>query len=242
MFDYTRAALHKIVNDLKRLLYVIEIAANVFTVAFLIYSIIAGNGHLWANIPLLVLTGGFFIFFLIITRGKYDYNDNPLLTKKVKKGVKYSKFIIKTATLGISVYGFFLLGSKATVWNAILTALMVIGWVLQVIFEVVVNVIESYKELILTGFETDIQAILKPVNSVGNFLKKMTGQEVEPTPEPTKKQLKQRSVLEKTMESVRKKKAEEKARKQRLKEEKQEEKRKKLAEKETKKAEKKKKQ
>ena len=30
-----------------------------------------------------------------------------------------------------------------------------------------------------------IQAILKPVNSVGNFLKKMTGQEVEPTPEPT---------------------------------------------------------
>ena len=119
---------------------------------------------------------------------------------------------------------------------------MVIGWVLQVIFEIVVNVIESYKELILTGFETDIQAILKPVNSVGNFLKKMTGQEVEPTPEPTKKQLKQRSVLEKTMESVRKKKAEEKARKQRLKEEKQEEKRKKLAEKETKKAEKKKKQ
>ena len=71
MFDYTRAALHKIVNDLKRLLYVIEIAANVFTVAFLIYSMIVGNGHLWANIPLLVLTGGFFIFLEFVVKKNY---------------------------------------------------------------------------------------------------------------------------------------------------------------------------
>jgi hypothetical protein len=236
-------------NDFKKLLYVIEIVSNVFTIAFLLYSIIAGNGYLWANIPLLVLTGGFFLFFLIVTRGKYYYNDNPRLTKKVRKIIKYGKRTIKTATLGISVYSFFLLGSKATVWNAILTALMVIGWVLQVVFDIVVHVIESYIELVKAAVETDIQNLLKPVNSVGNFFKKMTGQEVEPTPEPTKTQLKQRSVLEKTMVISRQRKAEAQERKQRLKEKKENEKHKKQAdktaikaEKAAKKAEKKKKQ
>lgn len=239
MLDYTKAAFSKILNDLKRLLYLIEVVSNLFTIIYLTYSLIVGNGYLWANIPLLVLTGGFFIFFLIVTRGRYDYDKNNRLRQKVKTVVKYGKRIIKTGTLGISVYGFFLLGSKATPVNALLTAFMIIGWVLQIVFDIVVHVINSYVSLVTAGIETDIQNILKPVKSVGNFFKKMTGQEVEPEEEPSKERIKQRSVLEKTMvktrESAAMKKAEEKERKQRLKEQKQEEKRKKQAEKAVKK-------
>lgn len=239
MLEYTKAAFSKIMNDLKRLLYVIELVSNFFTIVYLVYSIIVGNGYLWANIPLLVLTAGFFIFFLVVTRGRYDYDKNNRLRKKVKTFVKYGKRIIKTGTLGISVYGFFLLGSKATPINALLTALMIIGWVLQIVFDIVVHVINSYVSLVTAGIETDIQNILKPVKSVGNFFKKMTGQEVEPEEEPSKERIKQRSVLEKTIvktrESTALKKAEEKERKQRLKEEKQATKRKKQAEKSAKK-------
>lgn len=239
MLDYTKAAFNKILNDLKRLLYFIEVVSSLFTIIYLIYSIAVGNGYLWANIPLLVLTGGFFIFFLIITRGRFDYDKNNRLRQKVKTFVKHGKRIIKTGTLGISVYGFFLLGNNVTPVNALLTALMIIGWVLQIVFDIVVHVINSYVSLVTAGIETDLQNILKPVKSVGNFFKKMTGQEVEPEPEPTKERIKQRTVLEKTMVKTREataiKKAEEKERKQKLKGQKEAEKRKKQEEKAAKK-------
>lgn len=199
MLDYTKAAFNKILNDLKRLLYAIEIISNAFTVLYLAYSVIVGNGFLWANVPLLILTGGFLIFFLIVTKGRYDYDKNNRLRRRVKVIVKYGKRIIKTGTLGISVYGFFIMSGHVTPVNALLTALMIIGWVLQVVFDIVVHVITSYASLLTTAVETDVENIMRPVKSVGNFFKKMSGQEVEPPPEPTKEQVKQRAILEKTI-------------------------------------------
>lgn len=233
MLEYTKAAFNKIMNDLKRLLYAIEIASNVFTIVYLAYSVAVGNGYLWANIPLLILTGGFFLFFMIVTRGKYDYDKNGVLRRRVKLFVKYGKRVIKTATLGISVYGFFLMAGHVTPVNALLTALMIIGWVLQTVFDIVVHVINSYVSLVTTAIETDIENVLRPVKSVGNFFKKMTGQEIEPTPEPTKEQVKHKTTLEKTIaktkaavalkkaehkENARRRKAEKKQEKQAMKE------------------------
>ena len=71
MFDYTKAALTKIVDDFKNLGFLLGVSSQFFYIAYLIYSLIANTGILAINIALLVISVGYFIFY-IATNGKID--------------------------------------------------------------------------------------------------------------------------------------------------------------------------
>jgi hypothetical protein len=62
MFEYSRAAFGKVVSDIKKLVYACDIAAQSVMIVYLFYAISTGAGKLWANIPLLVLCVGYFLF------------------------------------------------------------------------------------------------------------------------------------------------------------------------------------
>lgn len=57
---------------------------------------------------------------------------------------------------------------------------MIVGWILQIIFEVLIKILTNRVNFILEGLEADLDNMLKPVRSVGNFFKKVTGKEVAP--------------------------------------------------------------
>ena len=175
MFDYTKAAFKQTVEDFKKIDFIRNIATQTLYIAYLIYAICVGLGLLVANILLLVLAVGYFAFFLFMTL-------KPP-TKRVKNAVKTAftrcRQLIKLYTLGVMVYGVWLTAEHVTPLGLILSALMIVCWVLQILFEVVFKFFLNRANFILEGMEADYENMTKPVRTVGNFFKKMTGKEVE---------------------------------------------------------------
>lgn len=181
MLEYTKVAVKQTVDDFKKIDYIRNIITQILYIAYLLYTLIAGSGILVANIILLVLSVGYFVFFLIATQKNAD--------KKLKTVVKTvftrCKQIIKFFTLGVMVYGIWLTANDVTPLSLLLSALMIAGFVLQIVFEIIIKFFTARVNLIIEGLEADYENMTKPVRSVGNFFKKMTGKEVEEK-EPSK--------------------------------------------------------
>ena len=84
MFEYTRATLDKVVNDLKRSVTVFNFSSQIVYILYLIYAIIVPVGFLYINIALLTLASLYFIFYIIY------YSKKGRFSKEVKETVKHS--------------------------------------------------------------------------------------------------------------------------------------------------------
>lgn len=185
MFDYTRMIISQTVTDVKRVFYGYQILAQLVYIAYLIYALIAGTGIWYANAALLLLACSYFIFFLSTT----DYGRTPdgkVLKRKVKTGYVWSKRFIRLFTISAAIYDIATTDSTNTI-STLLTALMIVSWMLEVLLEVILRIIESRFDLIKEAIEADVDTLLKPIKTVGNFFKKATGQELPPEQEPSKK-------------------------------------------------------
>ena len=185
MFDYTKAAFKKIVDDFKKIDFARSIITQGIYMAYLIYAICIQSGVLGVNIALLTLACAYFGFFLYMkTRGVQKQ-----VKKLVQKIYKWCKRLIKLFNLGVMIYGLSITASHFTALSLILAALMIVGWVLEILFEVVFRFFVNKAKFIMEGMEADYKNLTKPVKTVGNFFKKLTGKKVEEEPEPTKNRI-----------------------------------------------------
>ena len=63
---------------------------------------------------------------------------------------------------------------------------MIILWIIQVLLELVIEVIENKIDFVVAGWNQDIEDLKKPATVVGDVFKKITGQEVSPAPEKSR--------------------------------------------------------
>lgn len=188
MLDYTKAAIKKTVDDFKRLDYIRNLATQLLYVAYLVYAVCTPAGKLWADIPLLALSVAYLVVFLVAT--------NQNATQKQKKFKKLCasiftrcKQVIKLFTILVMIYGIYAATTHMTAISVVLCAFTIVGWILQVVFEVILKYFLNRAHFILEGMEADYETMLKPVKSVGNFFKKVAGKEIEPEKEKSKNRL-----------------------------------------------------
>ncbi len=199
MFIYTRAYFKKLIDDTKKLGYIFNIVSPLIYIAYLIYSLFVPVGYLWANITLMVLTASYLVFYLVT----YDIKTKGLKSKKknirhLYKGLKLS---VAGMTLGITIYGIYVASSHTTTLSVVLSCFMAIFWICQVSIEILTYVLEYQTALFLAALEADKDNFIKPITTVSNLVKKVTGKEVEEPKEP-KKILR---ALDKTVEQMREK-------------------------------------
>ena len=196
MFKYTREAVNKIIDDFKILSKVFKYTSEVVTVTYLIYSLIAKVGNFYANIILLGLFIGYAIFDFVVSD-----EGNKFVKKVVKRTVNWTKIMIRAFTLFVLIYSIYTATTNATPTTIILATLMIIVWVLQVLLELVIMVVEDEKDLVLAGLKKDIDDIKRPVTDVGNFFRRVTGQEVVVPDDDEPREIK---ILKKRMEKRKK--------------------------------------
>ena len=213
MLDYTKMAIKQTISDLKKTDYIRNVATQIIYIIYLIYTLIVDTGILALNIVLLVISTSYFVFFLTMTSaGKTPEGKN---VKKTGTAVYvWTKRLIKLFTLGVAVYGICTAVERVSAVSVILAALMIVGWILQIIFEVLIKILTNRVNFILEGLEADLDNMLKPVRSVGNFFKKVTGKEVAPPKELTKNQLKLKEKVELYRAEQKKKREEERLRRE----------------------------
>ena len=213
MLDYTKMAIRQTVSDLKRTDYIRNVATQIIYIIYLIYTFIAKTGYLALNIILFVLAVSYFVFFLTVTSlGKSP--EGKALKKRGTAVYVWCKRLVKLFTLGLTIYGICTAVEHVSPVSVVLAALMIVGWCLQIIFEVLIKILTNRVNFIIEALEADLDSMLKPVRSVGNFFKKMTGKEVTPQKEMTKNQLRLKEKVEAYRAEQKRKKAEEKIRRE----------------------------
>ncbi len=158
------------IDDIKAFSYYFSIVMQVMYFAYLLYAIGTERGILWLNITLAGLSIVYFVFYIA------TYNKKEGAVKKMKKSAKHlhrwCKLAGKTLTLSVMVYSIYATTQAVSPTSVILTALMVVAWVLQLLFSLIIGFLEKEKDLILEAIRKDMEPVTKPVRAVGGFFKK----------------------------------------------------------------------
>ena len=206
MLDYTKAAFGKIIGDFKKIFNGIKISTQILSIVYLICAVLTKTGIFVANLVLLTLAVGYFVFFLVMETKKGQ--------RKIKKQVKniygWCKRLIKLLTISVTVYGLVVVKADFEPLSFLVLILMIFAWILEFLFYIIIKFLEVETKLLLDGMVADVEKL----PFVGGFMmKKLTGKETEEEKPITKSRL----LLDKLVGEA---KAEKIRQKQRIKEDK----------------------
>lgn len=168
MFLYTRAAIDKILSELKRFCSIFINSIQALYIGYLITAIFIPVGIPVVNGILAALLLGYFIFKLVHRADKKDTNK----TKSVKHAIKHTKIVLKFISLGVVIYTTAIsIGSgNPAVWiMPIITAML---WIISVLFEILVAYLDKRKDLLIDAMKMDAA----PIYKANNFLSALKGE------------------------------------------------------------------
>lgn len=175
MLDYTIVAVKKTVGDFKKILFFSTVVMQLFYIAYLVYATSTGRGFFPINVALLFLSVAYFGFFIYVSQNEVKKG----VKKFGKKAYAYTKLLVNLLSVGIMVYGLCTTAGNLTAVSLLFTLFMAILWVFQLLFQILVYIVESRARLIIDGLKIDWENVTKPVTATTNFFKKLTGKEIE---------------------------------------------------------------
>ena len=173
MVKHSVAAISLVWEDLKKWTRAFKIAFSLFTLAYLAYALAVGRGNVYVNVVLAALYVIYTVFSLVA------YKKAVAKTKKiVKRGYRWLRLLTKAFTLGSALYGLYVAAAEIDGISIVLATLTVILWVLQVLLEVLILVVEPRAKLIVAGVLMDAKPIIQMHNL---FTKKENNWDVDYT-------------------------------------------------------------
>lgn len=178
MFKYTRASIDLIIRDIKKYYRIFRFISFIVMLSYFVFAAITGLGVLWVNIALASL--------LVV----YEVTSQFITSKKTKKYLRRSynwlKFIVRAVSLGFIIYGIYEAAEKASPLTIILATLMIIFWITQVTFEILLEIFEDKRDLFLEAVKADFdlykEKYEKPINTVKSVVNFFSGKSNEKTP------------------------------------------------------------
>lgn len=217
MFDYTKAVLDIILNDVRRARYVLSVGVNATYILHLAFSLIIGSGLRVVNAILLTVSVAYFVFFLIYEKKKKELNT----AKRIYKGIK---ICITALPLALTVYSACLATTSESYFSLLIAVLMTVGWMLGVLMELLTYYIAVRKNQLIEALAADAEPIKRVIEAPSRIVDKIKGKDT-PAEEPTKtRRMLDRIVGKKREERTRaeeERRAEERAENERKKAEKQ---------------------
>ena len=184
-----------------KIIFACNVFIQVLYVAYLIVALCVGAGNAVVNGILLGLSSLYLGFYLVMN---FRESRGAKQTKKIVELIyKWSKRLIKVYTLAAAIYAIILTEGNANHFTVLITAFMLVGFVLQILLEIVYRLVVSRLTLLIEGIKADVAPVTKTVN----FFKKLKGDEIKAEPEKSK----QREWLDKKVVVYRTARAEEKA-------------------------------
>lgn len=216
MFECTKIALKETENDLKKVDYIRNLISQIIFLCHTIYQIVLNfidKFLLWQLILYSIftfLTFIYLIFTLILTDFKnFKIKSTPY--QKFEKGFKILKRIVRIYSLIMAISATCNLANNVNAFNLIITALLIVSFVLQIVFEILIKIIQTRVNYIIDALKADIDLSFHPVNKILTFFGKK---------EETKENKNQKILKLKAEENKLEEKAEKKANKQKDKKEK----------------------
>ena len=165
---HTKAAVTLIWNEIKRIGFICGIAAHLFTIVYLITTFFTDTGLWYVNAILLALAIANAIFAIYFDKHEKE-------AKKLKKTVtttyQWARRAIKLFTLGVTLYGLFLIPNNLNPFSLICPICIAAFWLFDVLIAIICMVVEARIDYILEGLAADFGEL--PL--VGKYVKEGTG-------------------------------------------------------------------
>ena len=161
MIDYSKVAFALVFDDLKKWSKGFKIGFNIFTILYFTYVFALQKGILYVNIILVSLYVIYTIFEIVTF--KKEMKKTKVI---VARSYKWTKLLIKAFTLGSSLYSIYLASTDADGISIIMSTLMIILWIIQVLLEIVIIVMEPKVRLLIAGVLGDLNPHVERFNSL----------------------------------------------------------------------------
>lgn len=190
MLKYTKLVIRDTVDDVKLLYKTVTIATQVIYIAYLVAALIIPLGYPIANACLLPLSLGYFIFYLVSLYSE-RVKKNKTAKKKVKNYYTFLKNIIQVFVISASVYDIIVSeDGKYISVKMLLTALMIVMFILQISLQVVTKVVEKRFQLFAEALKADLEFITKPISEGKNIARIIKGEDPIKKDAPSETRLK----------------------------------------------------
>lgn len=160
MLDYTKAALKKTVDDIKKILFIYTVASLILYIGYLIFASIFGIGFMPVNIALAIISAAYLTFYITVTLRQVK----GVLSKRIKRLYKWAKILISALTLGIAIYG--CVNNPKDIKGFLVTVILFICWALQLILELLTISIEARLLLFQAALTKDFSPVIKIYNKI----------------------------------------------------------------------------
>lgn len=160
MLDYTKAALKKTVDDIKKILFIYTVLSLVLYIGYLIFASIFDIGVLPVNIILAIISAIYLCFYITVS----VRNIKKSLSKRIKRIYKWSKISITAITLGIVIYG--CVCNPNDTKGLVVTVILFLSWITQIILEFIAIAIANRVTLFQAALTKDFSPVIKIYNKI----------------------------------------------------------------------------
>lgn len=154
---YTKSAIIDTIDFIKRIIYVVDLIVQLCYIGYMIYRIISKTGFIITNIILLALSFGYFIYHIATTREFYTL-DEIESRNNVKIVVKISKRVVNSAVTCLSIYQLIVITDISNM-KILTTLMMILGFILSLIGDFIIKLINSKAMLIINSIKYDLNEI-----------------------------------------------------------------------------------
>ena len=186
-----------ILEDIRKYAKMFKRFSLAFTTGYFVYVIAMQVGILAVNIVLALL----FLTYTIFEFSTFK-NDSKQVKRLVRKSYKAINLTIRLITLGSMIYGIYAATREVSALSILFATLMIVLWVLQVFLEIFVHILENKVDLVIAGWNKDMEDVKKPITDIGRVVRKLKGEKLPPPPEKSKEIIR----LEKKIEELEKEK------------------------------------
>ena len=169
MLPKTRAAIRRIVKDLKILGWCFDWGVHLLMSAYLTVALIFGWGKLVVNVILLLLTVAF-LTVRSVERHKevkwYDKWEEDKKQRRHKHLFQILSLLTKLFSLGVTVYGMVVSNQSSSSAMVVLTTLLIVLWFISAFLEIITLFVERESGLLLDGIYEDLDWVFRAARKV----------------------------------------------------------------------------
>ena len=152
MMKNTKLAIVEMLNEIKKIGLWIKYGSIAISFIYFIIAIITKTGNQIANI----LSASLFVIYTI-----FELVTKNIERKQIKKVIKkiyvWLRILIRAFALATIIYGIYTQTEDVSPLSVIFLTLMIILWILQVLFEIVITIISRYVNRVITEIKRDYE-------------------------------------------------------------------------------------
>lgn len=169
MFKHTFASVNLIKRELSFFTFTANLISTLFTVIFLIYSLISGRGYFVVTIILAALT--LINFTVYATIRSVQSREMKEVKKVVKHCYRITKIFLGAIPLVIVILTLAFTTEEFSRIELVFLPLMLLMWMAQVIFEISSLYTESRLALFADAIKMDVEGVVNPLLKIRNAIK-----------------------------------------------------------------------